>query len=347
MTNSLDANSDLPLVTEELSGCGGSPRGPEDFVVEEIPAYPPSGAGEHCMALVQKRELTTPEAVRRLCRAVGADPSQAGWAGLKDRNAVTRQWVSIQAVAPEALLAVQEPQLQVLSAERHRNKIKTGHLKGNRFQIVLRGAHPGGLAAARAALARLEELGLPNFYGSQRFGRDGDNGQVGLEIVAGVRRPPRDRHLRRLLLSAAQSLLFNDVLARRLRAGCWRQLLGGEVLQRTDSGGLFVSEDEQTDGVRLAAGEVVITGPICGPRTPWPRDGSAALELEQEVLAARGATPEQFGTLGRLARGGRRPLAVPVDDAAVEQLEPDALRVQVALPPGSYVTVLLREVSKA
>lgn len=335
---------DLPLTTADLPGSGGEMRELADFRVEEIPAYTPGGTGEHCLILIEKQDLTTPAAVRRLCDALGADPAGAGHAGLKDRHGVTRQWISLHGADPAAALRVQHDNLRVLEAGLHGNKLRTGHLRGNRFRVVLRGTAPDGLERAQAVLERLERDGMANYFGEQRFGRDGDNAHQGLRLLRGELKV-RDRFRRRLLISALQSMLFNDLLARRARQGSVARLLGGEVLQRTDSGGIFVSEDSETDTQRLAAGEVVITGPICGPRMPLPAAGSPALELERSVFASHGVAPGDFAALGRIARGGRRPLTIAVHGATVQPL-PDGLVLEFVLPPGSYATVLLREVTK-
>ena len=237
----------------------------------------------------------------------------------------------------------------MLDAGLHGNKLRTGHLRGNRFVITLRGVQPGGLGRARVILERLAAEELPNYFGEQRFGRHGDNAEAGLRLLRGQGRPPRDRMQRRLLVSALQSQLFNEVLARRLRtpgAGL-HQLLGGEVLQRTDSEGLFVSEDAAVDGERLARRELRVTGPICGPRMPLPLEGSPARALEESVFAEHEVSKESFARLGRLARGGRRPISVPVAEADLGPgEEPDSVRLRFLLPPGAYATVLLRELCK-
>ena len=300
------------------------------------------------MALIRKRGLTTLEAGRRLCAALRVKQGTLGYAGMKDRQGVTTQWISLQGTTPEALLEAEVPGLEVLEAARHRNKLRTGHLRGNRFTVVLRQTHEDGAARAGAVMELLARRGLPNFYGAQRFGRRGDNAQSGLRILAGEQRRPRDKRLARLMISAAQSQLFNDVVARRLQEGSLDRMLGGEVLQRTDSGASFVSEDQDTDGPRLERGEVVITGPMHGTRMLWPAEGSPARALEQEELDRRGVSPELFASAGRLARGSRRPVTVPVDGAAVEPCtEAEGIRLSFALPSGSYATVLLAEVTKA
>jgi tRNA pseudouridine13 synthase len=340
----------LPLLTDALPGCGGATREPEDFVVEELPAYLPCGEGEHCFAQVEKRDLTTPQAIAAVCKALGLQQSEAGYAGLKDRRGVTRQWISFFRADPQKLGGLELPGLRVLEAALHKNKLRTGHLRGNRFAITLRGVAPGGLERAGAILERLVAEELANYFGEQRFGRQGDNAEAGLRLLRGEGRPVRDRVQRRLLVSALQSQLFNEVLARRLLtpgAGL-RGLLGGEVLQRVDSEGLFVSEDSAVDGERLRRRELRVTGPICGPRTPLPLEGSPARALEEAVFAEHQLSPESFSVMGRLARGGRRPVSVPVADAEVcPGEEPDTLRVRFVLPPGAYATVLLRELCKS
>ncbi len=342
------AATDLPLLTRDLPGTGGRVSEVEDFVVEEIPAYTPCGQGEHCMALVRKRGLTTLQAGRDICAALGVSPRDMGYAGMKDKHGITTQWMSFQGTSPQDLLQVEHPGLQILSADRHKNKLRTGHLRGNRFTVVLRQTDDGALQRAQDVLEVIEEQGMPNFYGAQRFGRHGDNAEVGLRILRKQQRRPRDRRQARLLLSAAQSLLFNDVVTRRLHDGTLRRMLGGEVLQRTDSGAPFISDDMDADAPRLERGEVVITGPMHGSRMPWPKEDSPARALEQQELDRRGVDAELFASAGRQARGGRRPVTVPVQGAAVEPCpEAQGLQLKFALPSGSYATVLLAEVTKA
>jgi len=342
---------DLPLLTEDQPGTGGGMVELSDFRVEEIAAYAPSGDGEHCMVLLEKTDLTTPVALRRVCEGLGVDPARAGYAGLKDRHGITRQWISVHDVDPTRVdpMRVRQlalPGIQVLQAERHRNKIKTGHLRGNRFQIVLRDTVADGVQRAGEVLRRLEHTGLPNYFGDQRFGRQGDNAQRGLALLRGELRV-KDRFQRRLLVSALQSAMFNAVLARRIEQQAVMRLWGGEVLQKVERGGMFVNNPDEIeiDQRRLEARELCITGPICGPRMPLPAPGSQALEQEQQVFLEHGVTPQHFAAMGRIARGGRRPLTVLVAAAVVAQVA-EGLQLSFSLPPGAYATVLLREVTK-
>ena len=173
-------------LTAEVPGTGGTIKGsPEDFLVEEIPAYQASGQGEHCYALIEKRGIATLEALRRLSKALGVQERDIGYAGMKDAIGVTRQTVSIPRVAPEKVLALQIPGVTVLSAQLHGNKLRLGHLKGNRFRIKVRDTAPDALAHAEAALAILERRGVPNRFGSQRYGLQGNSHEIGAAMLRG------------------------------------------------------------------------------------------------------------------------------------------------------------------
>lgn len=315
---------------------------PDTFLVEELPAYLPTGTGEHTFVWIEKRDLTTWDAVNTLARRLGVAPRDIGCAGLKDKHAVTRQWLSIPRVAPEAALAAGDDQLRVLRAEPHGNKLRTGHLRGNRFEVVLTALAPGEGQQLVERLATLAREGLPNRYGDQRFGRDGDNVTRGIALLRGERRE-RDARRRRLWLSSVQSAVFNEVLRARTDGGLLRRVLAGDVLQKAASGGVFVTEDPALDQPRLDAGEIVTTGPMPGGWAKEPPPDTAARALEDAALAAIGVTREELAS-DRDLPGTRRPLLVPVTDAAaVEPPAPDAtsLRITFALPAGTYATVLI------
>ncbi len=157
----------------------------EDFVVEEQPLYPADGVGPHTYFLLEKRGLTTLQAIADVARALGVPRRQIGYAGMKDARAVSRQWMSVEHVAPEKLLALELPRLRVLEVTRHRNKLRLGHLRANRFEIKLRDTDVGRLAELRSALATLARLGIPNYFAQQRFGARGDAWLIGRHILAG------------------------------------------------------------------------------------------------------------------------------------------------------------------
>jgi tRNA pseudouridine13 synthase len=331
-------------------------RSPEDFVVDEIPAYPPSGQGEHVYVTFRKVGLTTPEAVKRIARALGADPRDAGHAGMKDRHAITTQTISIQAPialdAARLLAAASIDGVEVLSVARHGNKLKPGHLDGNRFRIVLRDVDPAAISAMIAGLEVVARAGVPNAFGPQRFGRDGSNPHRALAWIRGETRGPRDKREQRLLFSALQSSWFNEVLARRERDGTWLDVLPGDLAKKTDTGGIFLvplSGPEADDArARAKAGELVPTGPMFGKKMRWPEGRPA--EIEREVLCAAVGDPARLDPWGHLGEGTRRPLAMPVTELTWESLPivdgGAALEVRFTLPKGGYATTVLGRIAR-
>ena len=314
---------------------------PETFLVEEIPAYLPQGEGPHTFGWMEKREVTTLEAIRRVARLLGVDPREIGYAGMKDRHALTRQWISVPEVPPERLLEVAMPDLSFLEAKRHRNKLRMGHLAGNRFEVVLEELAPGELESLSKAFLALAKTGLPNQYGHQRFGVAGDNLEVGLAVLRGTRREP-DSRKRKLFQSAVQSAVFNQVLALRAKTHGLLSVIEGDILERVESGGRFVSVDPAVDQPRVDAGEVVPTAPLPGNRYMTPPAGTVAARLEDEAMRALGVTPEDLLPLGRALPGTRRPVVVKVDlgEAPLEDRDGN-LVLRFSLPAGSYATVLL------
>jgi tRNA pseudouridine13 synthase len=345
----------MRTLTHELPGTGGLLKAqPEDFIVDELPAYAPSGEGAHTFLQVEKRALTTAEAVTRLASALGFRREEAGTAGQKDRQAVTRQWVSVPNVDPERALALSLDGVRVLAAARHPHKLRTGHLLGNRFTITLRGTSDG-LARAQAILDRLSQTGLTNYFGAQRFGARGDNAARGRALLTpakpneAARRPRVSGAERRLLVSAYQSELFNQYLDARIDDGLLRGALAGDVLKKSDTGGLFtVDADAVAEAqARLDAGAVVVTGPMFGHKMMAPPPGTPSRAREDAILAKEGIDTSAFAVLGKLAEGTRRPLTVPVGAPSVRAGdEPDAIVLSFTLPPGAYATVLMAEVTK-
>ncbi|HTJ45982.1 MAG TPA: tRNA pseudouridine(13) synthase TruD [Kofleriaceae bacterium] len=338
----------LPYLTADVPGTGGRLRDtPEDFVVEEVPAYEPSGAGEHTYVWIEKRDLATPNAAGAIADALGVRARDVGWAGMKDKRAVTRQWLSLPHPAtPEAALALDLPGVKVLAAKRHGNKLKAGHLRGNRFVLRVRGVD--GDAAARAAqVLRVlaEPPGALNWYGEQRFGRDGDNASRGRSVLKGELRV-HDRE-KRLLISSVQSELFNDWLRRRVDDGLVRRVIDGDWLEKRASGGQFSTTDPSADEARVASGECVVTGPMFGWKLRAAAEGTTAGLREQAVLDDAQMTLESFRPAGELAFGTRRAIANLVEDARAIAEPPDAMVVSFTLPAGAYATAVLREIMKA
>jgi tRNA pseudouridine13 synthase len=337
----------LPRVAGAWPGCGGRLKGsPEDFVVEEIPAYLPEGSGEFLYLWVEKRGLAAEQLVSHLARLLQISHQDIGVAGLKDRHAITRQFVSIPAKCESRLCAIDHPQITLLETGRHRNKLRPGHLKGNRFSIVIRDIEPAGLERARAIVADLATRGGANYFGEQRFGRDFETLRLGWDLLRGTKGPhdiPRARRkfLHRLALSSVQSALFNVWLSDRLGTGRLHQLQVGDVMQVTASGGPFVVEDLDREQPRYAAHETVLAGPIFGPKMKEAQ--GAARADEDRLLDRAGLTRDSFLRYPHLTSGTRRPALVWLTDLAIEEIEASSLRVRFTLPAGCYATVLLRE----
>ena len=330
-------------LTADVPPAGGTIKAqPEDFVVEELPAYAPSGEGEHLFLWIEKVGHDTPWVAKALARAAGVDVREVGYAGLKDRHAVTRQLFSLPAKHEAQLASFTAEGVRVLWTKRHGNKLRTGHLVGNRFTIRLREVRDpeAGLAAFRA----LEERGVPNRFGEQRFGRD-DNAAAGKLLIRGERLAKRpDRFERKLFLSAYQSALFNALLDARLEDGTWARALLGDVLRKADTGGLFVCEAPELDQPRVDRFEVSPAGPMFGPKLPRAKAEVAA--REEALLASEGLTLDDFRRGGDETEGARRPYRVRLGEPSAAR-EGGELVLSFVLPKGSYATVVLDELVKA
>jgi tRNA pseudouridine13 synthase len=341
--------SRLPsLTSKELSIRGRIKVQPEDFVVEEVPAYEPSGAGEHLYLWIEKRDISADFLLGHLARQLGIRRDDIGSAGLKDRRAVTRQWISVPGSAEDRMAAIDTDQIQVLRSARHGNKLRAGHLKGNLFEILVRDVAAESLPAARRIAHEIELRGVPNYFGEQRFGIDGETLELGMSLLRGealARDVPwkKRKFLTRLALSAAQSALFNAVLSRRLLEGTLHRVASGDVMQVVSSGGLFLAEDADIEQARFDRRETVITGPMFGPKMKSPT--GRAFELEQEILHEARLSQEIFRVHKKLTSGTRRPLLIWPQDLSVSD-DPVGLRLKFTLPSGAYATVVLAEFLK-
>ena len=242
---------------------------PEDFVVDEIPAYLPEGQGEHLFVHFRKTGLNTPDAVARIAKALGVDPRNAGWAGLKDRHAVTTQWASFQGASAADARQLELPSIEVLDARPHVHKLRTGHLRANRFHLVVRG-EPGQADTARQILELLVQRGAPNYFGEQRFGHADDNLVRARAWLLEGGKPPRERFKRKLRVSTLQAAWFNDWLAKRVESSELGRAIDGDLLRKEDTGGLFTTADLAEAQARLDRWEVSPTGPIFGPKMRQP-----------------------------------------------------------------------------
>jgi len=312
---------------------------PEDFRVEELPLYPPSGEGEHTFVRVEKRLVTTEEVADLLAGAAGVRARDVGYAGRKDRDAVATQWFSVPRLDPQQALDLGFEGVRVLEAIAHGHKLRTGQLRGNRFEIAVRCVDDTDREAARARLAEIGRTGMANVFGSQRFGRSGRNVEIGARLLRGEI-SLKDRRKARFAISALQSAVFNDVLdARPIGIGEFEL---GDVAMLHGSGGQFLIEDVEREQPRAAAFEISPTGPIFGNRVIEPAGEVAAREkaaLDLREICLTDLRPPR----GIRLRGARRALRVRPDNAQMRDF-PGGFWLEFELPPGSYATVLIRAV---
>ena len=312
----------------------------EDFRVEELDGFEASGDGEHLLLTIEKRGMNTGYVAGELARWAGVPEVAVGYAGLKDRHAVTVQRFSVQLPGREApdLALLERDGLRVLAHVRHRRKLPRGALAGNRFVLVLREVE-GEHAAIEARLQEIARRGVPNAFGEQRFGHGGGNVGKALAMFAGKR---VGREQRSMLLSAARSALFNQVLAARVADGSWDSGMEGEVWALQGSRSVFGPEPMSDDiARRLAAFDVHPTGPLWGRGELRTQGACRALELA--ALEDVGALKLREG----LERAGleqeRRALRVRADGFAWEWLDDTSLRLSFSLSPGSYATAVLAQ----
>lgn len=388
---------EAPLVTAHIQGVGGAVRQhPEDFRVEELPLYDACGDGEHLYLTIEKRGVTTIDMVARVARALGVKASHVGYAGMKDAQAITTQRISIAGVEEAAVAALDLPGIQVLECRRHRNKLKKGHLAGNRFRIWIRDVREGAEASAKEVLSILRARGVPNGFGPQRFGNRGDTHALGRGVLLGdgraffrallssvdtevarekllsgdvagaVAELPESHRIERktvqyvlrsggdldraltflekpfrsLYLSALQSALFNELLCRRFET--YDQVQVGDLAWLHRNGAVFVVEDLEREAPRALAHEISPSGPLFGAKVTIASPPVGDQELG--VLAGFGLEFASFAARRDLP-GVRRPFRVPLTHPEVRAAGGD-LEVSFALPPGSYATVVLRELQE-
>jgi tRNA pseudouridine13 synthase len=314
---------------------------PEDFVVEELLGYGPSGEGEHVWIRLRKRRRNTLDVAQALARLAGVPVSAVGFAGLKDREALTTQHFTVQLPGradPDWSL-LQDADLELLEVRRHNRKIRRGSLRGNRFRLRVEQVL-GDRDLAGARLQRIAEAGVPNYFGEQRFGRGGENLPRAARLLSGQARV-KGREQRGLLLSAARAHLFNQVLAARVAAGVWDTPLEGDVLQLAGSERQFMFDPDAADlAPRIAQLDVHPSGPLCGGAGHALEPALDALALEQAVLAD---WPEWISGLARLGlEADRRPLRLAAGALAWEWRD-GGLELGFELPAGAYATALARE----
>jgi tRNA pseudouridine13 synthase len=310
----------------------------EDFVVEEDLGFAPSGAGAHVLLKVRKTDANTPWVARELARHAACRLQDVGYAGLKDRRAIAVQWFSVP--RPRTALdlsAVRGEGYDVLEAHPHHRKLPRGALAGNRFAARLRARDGAGAALAERLaprLALIEARGVPNYFGPQRFGRDGANLAPPPRELSGLSATERS-----LRLSAARSVVFNAALAARVDDGSWDRLLAGDLANLDGRGSIFsVEAPDETLAGRCARLEIHPTGPLWG--TGRPATGAGVLELEMRVGAEFAAECAVCAAAGMSQE--RRSLRLRVAELRCAA-EPEAVLLRFRLTRGAFATAVLRE----
>ncbi|MBS7325138.1 MAG: tRNA pseudouridine(13) synthase TruD [Thiopseudomonas sp.] len=310
----------------------------EDFQVNEVLDIPLSGSGEHLWLWLEKRELNTEEAVRILSKALGVAQRQISYAGLKDRMALTRQWISLHLPGRELdVTAFSHPQLRVLQAVRHSRKLQRGAHSANGFVLQL-SRFSGDAAALAQRLQQIAVAGVPNYYGPQRFGHAGQN-VLQARHYAQLAQLPERRNLRSRLLSSARSLLFNRILAQRVAAGSWNRAVPGDALSFTQSRSFFMAGDAECDDPRLAELDLHATAALWGAGELPVQGETRALEL-----AVAAGEPDLCRWLEQAGlQQERRILRLPVQALRWSWPQTDCLQLEFVLPTGCFATAVVRE----
>ena len=329
----------LPAITESLPGTGGAIRRClDDFVVSELSRFPPSGEGEFAYAYVEKRGLNTHDLVATL-REHGVPYDQVGVAGLKDKYAITRQWLSVPAAHARCFNALDDMDgVSVLQTSRDDRRLRRGFLSGNRFEVRVRDPEDGWKERAERIAERLGMAGLPNYFGPQRFGRFNSNAIDAVRLMRGEK-VPGGRRLNDFFISALQAHLFNWNLKRRIESGVYNRVLRGDRARRHDTGGMFVVGDAEAESARSQRLEISAVLPLYGRKVSGGLDEAAA--VEERTLGQFGLRRSDFR---RLTRGAWRLSRVIPGDVSIRDCEQGYI-VEFTLPNGSYATCFLRELT--
>lgn len=314
---------------------------PGDFFVEEQLGFEPGGSGEHCWLWIEKQNLNTVDAAQRLAKFAGVGEREIYYAGLKDKIAVTRQWFSLHLLNREVDWSQwSDPNLRLLTVTRHDRKLRRGTHRGNRFVLVLRDVR-GDVDAFESRLEKIASEGVPNYFGEQRFGREGRNiDNARRWIAAGM--PRRQRDQISMWLSSLRSLLFNQVLAARVAAGNWSDAQSGEVFMLDGNNSVFCQPTDNTLRARLREGDIHLTGPLPGRASRVVASDDVA-GLEAVALAPHADDIAALDKAGLAAE--RRSLRLRVPDLRGERLEADVWQLSFTLPRGCFATSVVRELA--
>ncbi|MDO8828383.1 tRNA pseudouridine(13) synthase TruD [Methylophaga sp.] len=332
----------LPRQSDNAATCSGQLREKAVyFEVEEHLPFSPEGEGSHVWLYVQKTDTNTDWLAQEIARFAGVSPVAVGYAGLKDRHAVTSQWfsVNLQGLPEPDWLAFENEQIKILKAVRHSKKLKRGALAGNRFRLRLTNI-TGDQAIWEQNLQTIAKQGVPNYFAEQRFGHYGNNLKKAEQwFTEGTE--PKKRNQRSIIISAARSWLFNLVLAERISQGNWNQMLAGDVMLLAGTRASYFVAETKDDVLEQRIQEMDIhpTGPLWGKGEAISK--GETLALEQSVLADWQDWQQQLEKLGLSQE--RRALRLFPQDFKWQFINQTSLLLEFELGPGSYATAVLRE----
>lgn len=326
-----------PLLSADLK------QQPNDFFVEEVLGFLPEGEGEHVFLWIEKKGMNTQQVVDNIARLAAVRANKVSYSGMKDRQAVTRQWFSVHLPGKQVFdwQALNSDNISVLKVERHLRKLRRGVHKANRFVITLKHLQASDIECAledlKSRIELIQQRGFPNYFGEQRFGRGGMNLLKAKEWFEGGFSPKR--HLRGIYLSAVRSSLFNLVLAERVKNDSWCCSLPGELYMLEGTNSVFQQAPDETLSQRLLEGDIHLTGPLYGKDSGLKCESDVA-DIEARILSSYRPMTEGLERFGLKAE--RRALRVLPTELAYE-LNDDQLILRFILPTGCFATSLIRE----
>ena len=349
---------------------------PEDFIVEEIPLYNPTGVGTHTFFAIRKRNLTTFEAIKHIAGVLNVNPNDIGYAGLKDKNALTTQILSVHKITPEQVLEIDLSDIEILWAVSHGHKLRVGHLRGNRFEITLRDIPLIHYREIEKRMIRFQSEGVPNRFGNQRFGNNQDTHLIGKALVKkdwktlvkyirtdssrqktekteeGIFQDDTVKidkvissiphRMRKLYLSAYQAYLFNRVME--MRIPDLGKLCNGDIAIKHINNAPFLVKDALKEQPRADVFEISPSGPIFGYKMRQPL--GKIQEMEDSLLKSEGVRLDAFRKVaGIRLPGTRRAFRMKLESHKIEKVN-HGIRVCFTLPVGGYATVIVSELYK-
>lgn len=332
------------------------------FIVTEIPLYEFSNEGNHLMLRLTKKNLTTWDAINKISNYTGIPKNEIGYAGLKDKDAYTSQFISIPKDREDTLDGLEIENLKIEKKAYHNNKIRVGHLKGNKFVITLKKVFPNDEAKIKNIISLMKIHGIPNYFGEQRFGRDGENFKEGEEILKGLKKI-RDKKKRVFLMNSYQSYMFNKWLNKRIELSKYInnfeideiaqatnlkkeaikklkkqtvkfKMLEGDILNHYPFGKIFECEDLEDEVNRFEKKDITITGLLPGKKVTL--SSNEAKIIEEEIYG-------ENITLEKLNGARRFAVIFPEDLETRYNKDEKHLKISFTLPKGSYATVFLDE----